>query len=78
MADPNSEFEKLLEGLSQGMMKQQLKDRPELWSKLTPNYPTGCKRVIISDGMFPGTARGAGAPFLTSGRLLPDLQPSKR
>ncbi|MCJ1304539.1 hypothetical protein MMC08_007352 [Hypocenomyce scalaris] len=53
VADPNSDFEKLLESMSQDMMKQQLKDKPELWPKLTPNYPTGCKRVIISDDFYP-------------------------
>ena len=53
VADPNSDFEKLIESMSQDMMKQQLKDKPELWPKLTPNYPTGCKRVIICDGASP-------------------------
>ncbi|KAA6410278.1 MAG: hypothetical protein FRX48_05699 [Lasallia pustulata] len=53
VADPNSGFEKLLEGMSQDMMKQQLGGKPKLWPKLTRNYPTGCKRVIISDDFFP-------------------------
>lgn len=35
------------------MMHEQLPDQPELWEKLTPNYPVGCKRVVVSDFFFP-------------------------
>jgi cation diffusion facilitator CzcD-associated flavoprotein CzcO len=35
------------------MMKTQLVDKPELCDKLTPDYPPGCKRIIISDDYYP-------------------------
>ncbi|KAG5764655.1 hypothetical protein H9Q72_007260 [Fusarium xylarioides] len=34
-------------------MQTQLPDRPDLWEKLTPNYPPGCKRVLLSDDYYP-------------------------
>ncbi|KAB8239110.1 flavin-containing monooxygenase [Aspergillus alliaceus] len=33
-------------------MKSQLRDKPELWDQLIPNYSPGCKRVIVSDDYF--------------------------
>ncbi|TVY47797.1 FAD-binding monooxygenase [Lachnellula occidentalis] len=44
------------EALAKGtleMMKRQLPDKPEYWDKLVPDYPPGCKRVILSDDYFP-------------------------
>ncbi|KAG9529441.1 FAD/NAD(P)-binding domain-containing protein, partial [Aureobasidium melanogenum] len=35
------------------MMREQLPNRPDLWDKLTPDYPVGCKRVVVSDFFFP-------------------------
>ena len=35
------------------MMHEQSDNQPELWEKLTPNYPVGCKRVVVSDYFFP-------------------------
>ncbi|KAI1463054.1 monooxygenase [Daldinia caldariorum] len=35
------------------MMHEQLPNQPELWEKLTPKYPVGCKRVVVSDYFFP-------------------------
>lgn len=35
------------------MMHEQLPDQPELWAKLTPHYPLGCKRVVVSDFFYP-------------------------
>ncbi|KAK4196683.1 monooxygenase [Triangularia verruculosa] len=35
------------------MMHEQLPNRPDLWEKLTPDYPVGCKRVVVSDFFFP-------------------------
>jgi cation diffusion facilitator CzcD-associated flavoprotein CzcO len=34
-------------------MQTQLPDRPDLWEKLTPNYPPGCKRILLSDDYYP-------------------------
>lgn len=50
---PGSETSILTEKAHEALMKAQLPNRPDLWDKLTPNYPTGCKRVIISDDFFP-------------------------
>ncbi|NOX95620.1 MAG: NAD(P)/FAD-dependent oxidoreductase [Alphaproteobacteria bacterium] len=33
-------------------MKDQVRD-PDLWAKLKPDYPVGCKRILISDNYFP-------------------------
>ena len=38
------------------MQRKQLRDRPDLWEKLTPDYNPGCKRVIISDDYYPAIA----------------------
>ncbi|KIV98102.1 hypothetical protein PV10_01788 [Exophiala mesophila] len=46
-----------IEAQSKDHMHTQLKDRPDLWAKLQPNYAVGCKRVIISDDYFPVFAR---------------------
>ena len=34
-------------------LETELKNRPDLWEKLTPKYNPGCKRVIITDDYFP-------------------------
>ncbi|KAI3584129.1 hypothetical protein IWW34DRAFT_895258 [Fusarium oxysporum f. sp. albedinis] len=34
-------------------MQTQLPSRPDLWGKLTPNYPPGCKRILLSDDYYP-------------------------
>lgn len=34
-------------------MKSQLPDRAELWETLTPDYPAGCKRILLSDDYYP-------------------------
>ncbi|EAW20389.1 flavin-containing monooxygenase [Aspergillus fischeri NRRL 181] len=39
------------------MMHEQLPNQPELWEKLTPKYPVGCKRVVVSDFFFPALSR---------------------
>ena len=51
--DKNTPFAHLLVDMSTQLMKAQLPDREDLWSKLTPNYAIGCKRVIITDDYFP-------------------------
>ncbi|PGG97248.1 hypothetical protein AJ79_09284 [Helicocarpus griseus UAMH5409] len=39
------------------MLKKQIPNRPDLWEKLVPNYPVGCKRVIVSDDYYPTFTR---------------------
>ena len=39
------------------MMHEQLPNRQDLWEKLTPKFPLGCKRVVVSDFYFPALAR---------------------
>ncbi|KAF5253499.1 hypothetical protein FANTH_1570 [Fusarium anthophilum] len=34
-------------------MQTQLPNRPALWEKLTPDYPPGCKRILLSDDYYP-------------------------
>ncbi|PGH05786.1 hypothetical protein GX51_02757 [Blastomyces parvus] len=53
IADQDSQYAKLARTASISMMKKQLPNRPELWEKLVPNYPVGCKRIIISDDYYP-------------------------
>jgi cation diffusion facilitator CzcD-associated flavoprotein CzcO len=38
-------------------MRSQLVDKPELIDTLTPDYPPGCKRIIISDDYYPALNR---------------------
>ena len=39
--------------LSLNLMSNQIPTNPNLCTKLTPSYPAGCKRVILSDDYFP-------------------------
>jgi hypothetical protein len=57
VTEPGSEYANDLETYCVEMMKKQLSHRPELWEKLTPRYPVGCKRVIISDDFYPAIGR---------------------
>lgn len=57
VADPESKRSDYGKRISKFMMKKQLPNKPELWSKLTPDYPPGCKRVLLSDDYFPALAR---------------------
>ncbi|WEW57145.1 hypothetical protein PRK78_002606 [Emydomyces testavorans] len=57
MRAPNSVFAALLRKASLLMMHRALPNRPDMWKKLTPKYPLGCKRVILSDDYFPTLAR---------------------
>lgn len=36
----------------QEYIRSEMKDRPDLWSVLTPAYPPGCKRLLISDDYY--------------------------
>ncbi|OGE55052.1 hypothetical protein PENARI_c005G03920 [Penicillium arizonense] len=42
----------LLRSMSLDLMKRQIQNNPKLIKNLTPDYPPGCKRVIISDDLF--------------------------
>ncbi|EEQ87527.2 monooxygenase [Blastomyces dermatitidis ER-3] len=53
IADQDSKYATHARTASLELMKKQLPNRPELWEKLVPDYPVGCKRVIISDDYFP-------------------------
>ncbi|KAL1954542.1 hypothetical protein VTO42DRAFT_1052 [Malbranchea cinnamomea] len=57
IVDPTSKWSNWLRDESITLMKQQLPGRPDLWEKLTPNYPPGCKRIIITDDYFPTLRR---------------------
>ena len=52
ITNPGSKTSHMIREACLKMMKMQLPNRPDLWEKLTPNYPPGCKRVIISDDYF--------------------------
>ncbi|PMD36418.1 monooxygenase [Hyaloscypha variabilis F] len=49
----DSEANNRLRADSLAMMECQIPENPELRARLTPNYPPGCKRVILSDDIFP-------------------------
>ncbi|KAI9836289.1 MAG: hypothetical protein M1819_001626 [Sarea resinae] len=49
----DSPFNVMIKGISAAMMTAQLKNKPELIEKLTPNYPPGCKRILSSDDYYP-------------------------
>ncbi|KAF5011593.1 hypothetical protein FDECE_2314 [Fusarium decemcellulare] len=34
-------------------IQSQLQQRPDLWEVVTPNYPPGCKRILLSDDYYP-------------------------
>lgn len=51
------EENKKLKQAALDMMHEQLPDQPDLWEKLTPKYPVGCKRVVVSDYFFPALNR---------------------
>ena len=43
--------------ISKDFMKRQLPSDPALRAKLTPSYPFGCKRVVLSDDFYPAFKR---------------------
>lgn len=49
-------FGKLFEKASLKELETHIKD-PELRAKLTPDYPAGCKRILLSNDWFPTMAR---------------------
>lgn len=46
-----------LEQTALEMMREQLPGQAELWEKLTPKYPLGCKRLVASDHFLPALGR---------------------
>jgi cation diffusion facilitator CzcD-associated flavoprotein CzcO len=53
----NSDLNEEMKRLCTEMMKTQLVNKPELSPVLTPDYPPGCKRIIISDDYYPALDR---------------------
>lgn len=51
--DPESYLSGEIRKITKGLMEAQIPDKPELWPKLTPNFPPGCKRIIVSDDYYP-------------------------
>jgi len=49
-------FGKLFEKASKKALEDAIQD-PELRRKLTPDYPAGCKRILLSNDWFPALAR---------------------
>ncbi|MET8763619.1 NAD(P)/FAD-dependent oxidoreductase [Lentzea sp. NPDC004782] len=47
---------KLVEHLCERQLRTQIQD-PHLRAKLTPGFPLGCKRILISDDYYPALAR---------------------
>ncbi|CEL05224.1 hypothetical protein ASPCAL06343 [Aspergillus calidoustus] len=57
VSDSESNFAKQIRDWCFEGLRTQLANKPELWEKLTPNYAPGCKRLIISDDIYPALAR---------------------
>jgi hypothetical protein len=56
ITDSTSALAETLREACKAMMRKHIPDRPDIWSKLTPAYELGCKRVIISDDYYPALA----------------------
>ncbi len=48
----DSEASEVLRNMAIEHIREQLPHRPDLWEKLTPTYPVGCKRAIISSDFY--------------------------
>lgn len=53
IVDTKSDMATMFNSMSMDMLHTQLPNQPEIWEKLTPKYPLGCKRIIISDDYYP-------------------------
>lgn len=53
LVDPESQSTKDFQNFSRDMLKSQLLGRPDLLKKLTPDYPMGCKRILLTDEYLP-------------------------
>ena len=47
----------LVRNLSTAQRRVQLRGRPDLVAKATPDYPIGCKRILLTDDWFPTLKR---------------------
>jgi putative intracellular protease/amidase len=54
---PEHEDNKKVQKKALDMMQKQLPNQPELWKKLTPNYPVGCKRLVVTNFFYPALNR---------------------
>ncbi|NQX86435.1 MAG: NAD(P)/FAD-dependent oxidoreductase [Flavobacteriaceae bacterium] len=52
----NKTWKKMWQNFSMGHLKKSIKD-PELLAKLTPNYPIGANRVLLSDNYYPALSK---------------------
>ena len=48
---------RLVQRFSKHHLRKQIPDDAELRAKLTPDFPIGCKRILISDQWYPALAR---------------------
>jgi len=55
--DVDSQMNVMVKQMSLNMLNQQIPDNEDLRRSLTPDYPPGCKRIIISDDFFPAMNR---------------------
>jgi cation diffusion facilitator CzcD-associated flavoprotein CzcO len=55
--DVDSNMNVMVKQMSLDILNQQIPDNEELRRSLTPDYPPGCKRIIISDDFFPAMNR---------------------
>jgi cation diffusion facilitator CzcD-associated flavoprotein CzcO len=51
--DVDSQVNVMVKQMSLNMLNQQIPENEDLRKRLTPHYPPGCKRIIISDDFFP-------------------------
>ena len=54
---PSTKSSAWFESEAKKHMRKQLPDRPDLWEKLTPDYPVGCKRILLTDDYYPTLLR---------------------
>ncbi len=54
--DTDSELTEMQTALARSYLERKVED-PELRAKLTPDYPVGCKRPLISRGWYPALTR---------------------
>jgi cation diffusion facilitator CzcD-associated flavoprotein CzcO len=69
---PGSRFARLLTGMATRHLERQVQD-PVLRGALTPDYPIGCKRVLVSDDYYPALGR-PGVELVTAAieRFVPE------